>query len=122
MRDDLNVIRDDAGGCCDLDSWCAVRDGLKVIRAAGGWCSDEGCCDALSLSSSKQTSASLTFICLISRKLRMAFAIDIYSGISKPSSVLHSGQGTPQLKQTGMSTNQDMVDGSLTEYAVSVLG
>ena len=42
--------------------------------------------------------------------------------MSSPSSVPHSGQGTPQLKQTGMSLNQGIVQGSLTEKAQFSLG
>ena len=123
MRDDLKVIPDDAGGCCDVGC-CSVLDGLKGLEGAadaGAGLDDVGC-DALPLSPSKLTSLSLTFLCLSSWKSRMAFAVDISSGISSPSSVLHSGQGTPQLKQTGMSTNQGMMVGSLTEYATSLLG
>ena len=46
-------------------------------------------------------------------------AIDISIGKSLESSLLHSGEGTPQLKHTGMSSNQGMVQGSLTEKAQS---
>ena len=94
LRDDLKVIPDDAGGCCDVGC-CSVLDGLKGLEgadAAGAGLDDVGC-DALPLSPSK--SSSLTFFCFFSLKSRMAFAVDIYSGISSPSSVLHSGQGTP---------------------------
>ena len=42
--------------------------------------------------------------------------------MSSPRSVRHSGQGTPQLKQTGMSLNQGIVQGSLIEKAQFSLG
>jgi len=122
LRDDIKVIHDDALGCCDVDG-CAVLDGLSGLEgadAAASGLTDEGCCGALPLSSSKSTSSSLTFTFLISWKSRMAFAVNISSRISRQSCVLYSGQGTRQLKQTGMSTNQSMTDGSLTKYATSL--
>ena len=53
----------------------------------------------------------------IAPKCRRAWAVDNSCGMSSPSSVRHSGQGTPQLKHTGMSLNQGIVQGSLTEKA-----
>ena len=48
--------------------------------------------------------------------------VDNSCGMSSPRCVRHSGQGTPQLKQTGMSLNQGIVQGSLTERAQFSLG
>ena len=48
--------------------------------------------------------------------------MDNSCGMSSPSSVRHSEQGTPQLKQTGMSLNLGIVQGSLTEKAQFSLG
>ena len=53
----------------------------------------------------------------IAPKCRRARAVDNSCGMSSPSSVRHSGQGMPQLKQTGTSLNQGIVQGSLREKA-----
>ena len=79
----------------------SLRDDLKVIRDVTFLGSDDA---SSSLDSSR-----------ITPKCRRAWAVDNSCGMSSPSSVRHSGQGTPQLKQTGMSLNQGIVQGSLTE-------
>ena len=102
LLEDLNILVDDDRTCCDDEGFC-----------------EESC---VLFSFSEQSTSSVTSICGICSKLRMALTVVISSGISKPSSVLHSGQGVPQLKQTGKSTNQGKVDGSFKAYAWSLLG
>ena len=124
LHDDLKVIPDDAGGCCKVGC-CAVLDGLKGLEgadAATAGLDDVGCSDAAAVVVTLKTDFYIDTSLSYSWKSRMTFAVDISSGISSPSSVLHSGQGTPQLKQTGMSMNQGMMEGLLTEYATSLLG
>ena len=55
-------------------------------------------------------------------EVEKGMAVDNSCGMSSPSSVRHSGQGTPQWKQTGMSLNQGIVQGLLTEKARFSLG
>ena len=59
-------------------------------------------------------------LCSICSTFRVTLTMVISSGMSEPSSVLHSRQGTSQLKQTGMSTGK--VDASFKAYAWSMLG
>ena len=89
-----------------------LRDDLRVIRDVTCLGSDDASSDdSSSLDSSR-----------IAPKCWRAWAVDNSCGMSSPSSVRHSGQGTPQLKQTGMSLNQGIVKGSLTEKAQFSLG
>ena len=89
-----------------------LRDDLRVIRHVTCLGSDDASSDdSSSLDSSR-----------IAPKCWRAWAVDNSCGMSSPSSVRHSGQGTPQLKQTGMSLNQGIVKGSLTEKAQFSLG
>ena len=70
-----------------------LRDDLRVIRDVTCLGSDDASSDdSSSLDSSR-----------IAPKCWRAWAVDNSCGMSSPSSVRHSGQGTPQLKQTGMS-------------------
>ena len=96
-----------------LNRTAYLRDDLRVIR--------EVTCTSPDSSSLEVEDASSSSSCIAS-KFSRAWAVDISWGISSPSSVRHSGQGTPQLKHTGMSLNQGMVQGSLTEKAQFSLG
>ena len=80
-----------------------LRDDLRVIR-------DITCLGSDDASSSLDSSR-------IAPKCWRVWAVDNSCGTSSPRSVRHSGQGTPQLKQTGMSLNQGIVKGSLTGKA-----
>ena len=64
----------------------------------------------------------LTWFFTYCPEVEKGVAVDNSCGMSSPSSVQDSGQGTPQLKQTGMLLNQGIVQGSLTEKAQFSLG